>query len=69
MNLNKPLCSCLLSIAMLNTMANSNTERKGFIYVYSLQSIVKESQGRSSRPEPLEAGTEADYGFCFPWLP
>ena len=46
-------------MAVIKTMAKSNLRRKGFVLSYSLQPVVKGSQGRT-QGRNLEEGTEAE---------
>lgn len=55
----------LLSVAVINTMAESNLEMERFISSYCLSSSMKKSQGRSSR---LESGIRSHGGMLLPCL-
>lgn len=57
--------SSLLSVAVINTMAESNLEMEGFISSYCLSSFMKKSQGRSSR---LESGIRSHGGMLLSGL-
>lgn len=57
--------SSLLSVAVINTMAESNLEMERFISSYCLSSFMKKSQGRSSR---LESGIRSHGGMLLPCL-
>lgn len=52
--------SNLLSIAVLNTRTKSDVGRKEFISIYTLETVLKRSQGRNLNRD--------DGGSCLLWL-